>query len=123
MADLKDLDQASTREAAESNLLQLGETWGKRYATAIRSWEELATFFVYPAEIYCLIYTTNAIEGYHRGLRNVVETNCSFITPEAAWKLFYLANQNITQKWTIPIQNWVNILNQLAIRFTNRFAV
>ena len=124
VADLKRVYQASTREEAESQLLQLGETWGKKYAIAVKSWEnnweDLATFFVYPAEIRRLIYTTNAIEGYNRGLRKVVKTKASFPTPEAARKLLYLANQNITKKWTMPIQNWANILNQLVIRFTGR---
>jgi putative transposase len=68
-----------------------------------------------------LIYTTNAIEGYNRGLRKVIKTKSSFPTPEAARKLLYLANQNITKQWTMPIQNWANILNQLAIRFAGRF--
>jgi putative transposase len=127
VADLKQVYQASTREKAESNLLQLGETWGKKYAIAVKSWEnnweDLATFFAYPAEIRRLIYTTNAIEGYNRGLRKVVKTKSSFPTPEAARKLLYLANQNITKKWTMPIQNWANILNQLAICFAGRFTI
>jgi putative transposase len=38
-------------------------------------------------------------------LRKVVKTKASFPTPEAARKLLYLANQNITQKWMMPIQN------------------
>jgi transposase-like protein len=38
-----------------------------------------------------------------------------------ARKLLYLANQNIRRKWTMPIQNWANVLNQLAIRFEERF--
>jgi len=127
VADLKAIYQASTREEAESNLLQLGETWGKKYAIAVKSWEnnweDLATFFHYPAEIRRLIYTTNAIEGYNRGLRKVVKTKASFPTPEAARKLLYLANQNITKKWTMPIQNWANILNQLVIRFAGRLLI
>lgn len=124
VADLKAIYQASTREEAESHLLQLGETWGKKYAIAVKSWEnnweDLATFFHYPAEIRRLIYTTNAIEGYNRGLRKVIKTKSSFPTPEAARKLLYLANQNITRKWTMPVQNWANILNQLVIRFEER---
>jgi transposase-like protein len=32
----------------------------------------------------------------------------------------YLANQNITRRWTRPIRNWPQILNQLVIRFENR---
>jgi putative transposase len=127
VADLKVIYQASTREEAESYLLQLGETWGKKYAIAVKSWEnnweDLAPFFAYPAQIRRLIYTTNAIEGYNRGLRKVIKTKSSFPTPEAARKLLYLATQNITKKWTMPIQNWANILNQLAIRFEGRFPV
>src|SRR5215217_5372241 len=100
VTDLRAIYQASTREEAESNLLQLGETWSKKYTIAVKSWEnnwdDLATFFHYPAEIRRLIYTTNAIEGYNRGLRKVVKTKSSFPTPEAARKLLYLANQNIT---------------------------
>lgn len=127
VADLKQIYQASTREAAESNLLQLGETWGKQYAIAVKSWEnnweDLATCFAYPTQIRRLIYTTNSIEGYNRGLRKVIKTKSSFSTSEAARKLLYLVNQNITKKWTMPMQNWADILNQLAIRFVGRFAL
>ena len=128
VTDLKLIYQASTREEAERHLLQLGETWGKKCAIAVKSWEnngkDLATFFAYPTEIRRLIYTTNAIEGYNRRLRKVVKTKSSFPTPEAARKLlYYIVNQNITKKWTMPLQNWANILNQLAIRFERRFSI
>jgi len=33
---------------------------------------------------------------------------------------FWLAHQNIAQKWDRPIYNWELILNQLAIRFEER---
>lgn len=72
------------------------------------------------AEIRRLIYTTNAIEGYHRRLRKVIKTKGSFPTPEAVRKLLYLANDAITQKWTAPLRNWTRILNQLAIRIEER---
>jgi transposase-like protein len=36
-ADLKSVYQAATREQAEDNLLRLAETWGDKYAMAIRS--------------------------------------------------------------------------------------
>jgi putative transposase len=65
----------------------------------------LATFFQYPAEIRRLIYTTNAIESYNRGLRKVVKSKSSFPAPDAARKLLYLVNENITKKWTMPSQN------------------
>jgi putative transposase len=127
MVDLKEVYQAATRESAEAHLRQLGEKWNDKYAVAIRSWqnnwEDLATFFAYPAEIRRLIYTTNAVEGYHRQLRKVTKSKSVFPTPEAARKLLFLANRDILKKWTMPIQNWPLILNQLVIRFEGRLAI
>ncbi len=127
MADLKEVYQAATRESAEAHLRQLNEKWSDKYAIAIRAWqnnwEDLATFFAYPAEIRRLIYTTNAVEGYHRQLRKVTKSKSIFPTPEAARKLLFLANRDILKKWTMPIQNWPLILNQLVIRFEGRLAI
>jgi transposase-like protein len=124
-ADLKTVYRAATREEAEANLLKMGETWGDRYAIAIRSWEQswenLSTFFDYPQEIRRLIYTTNTVEGYNRQLRKVIKTKASFPTAEAARKLLYLAHRDVTKKWTRPITDWAKILNQLAILFEGRF--
>lgn len=125
--DLKTVYKAATREEAEVNLLRLGEVWGDRYAIAVRSWEnnwdELAAFFAFPSEIRRVIYTTNAIEGYNRQLRKVIKTKGSFPSAEAAAKLLYLAQRNVTKKWTKPIMNWAKILNQLAIRFEGRLPI
>ena len=69
MADLKPVYQAATRDLAETALLNLSENWGSTYAVAARSWKqnwpELSAFFDFPFEIRRLIYTHNAIEGYH----------------------------------------------------------
>jgi putative transposase len=125
VADLKRIYRAGTREEAEVNLLEVGEKWSGKYAMAVRSWEnnweELATFFAFPAEIRRLIYTTNSVEAYNRQLRKVTKNKATFPTPEAARKLFYLATRRITRKWSAPIRDWAKILNQLAIRFEGRF--
>lgn len=127
VADLKAIYQAPTREAAEMQLLKLGETWGTQYAIAVRSWEnnweDLATMFEYPSNIRRLIYTTNTVEGYNRQLRKVTKTKGAFPSAEAARKLLFLINRDITRKWTMPVHNWACILNQLAIRFEDRFAI
>jgi putative transposase len=124
-ADLKKVYKAPNREEAETQLLHLGETWNPKYAMAVRSWEnnweDLTTFFDYPAEIRRLIYTTNTIEGYNRQLRKVTKNKASFPSDEAARKLLFLAHQNIAKKWTRPIVDWPKILNQLAIRFEERW--
>ena len=125
MKDLRQVYQAKTREEGETNLLKLAEEWGDRYPAAIRSWEhnwsELSAFFDYPAQIRRLIYTNNAIEGYHRQLRKVTKNKAVFPTPKSVRKLLYLAHANIQKKWTMPIPNWAKIRNQLAIRFDGRF--
>lgn len=127
MSDLRLVYQAATREAAEAQLRQLNEKWGDKYAIAIRSWqnnwEDLATFFAYPAEIRRLIYTTNSVEGYHRQLRKVTKSKGAFPTPQAARKLLFLAHREILKKWTMPIYNWALILNQLVIRFEDRMPI
>jgi transposase-like protein len=125
VADLKTVYQAATREEAQSNLSRLEQTWSGKYGAAVRSWQnnwdDLATFFEFPKEIRRLIYTTNTVEGYHRQLRKVIKNKGSFPTEQAVRKLLYLATMDITKKWTAPIQNWPLILNQLAIRFEDRF--
>jgi transposase-like protein len=123
--DLKIIYQSPNRETADANLAKLAEQWGRKYASAVRSWEnnweELATFLDFPAEIRRMIYTTNNIEGYNRQLRKVIKNKASFPTVQSVRKILYLANVHITKKWTLPMFHWSVILNQLAIRFEDRF--
>jgi transposase-like protein len=124
VADLRTIYQAPTREAAETQLLEVSERWSTSYPMAVRSWEthweDLATMFEYGAEIRRLIYTTNSIEGYNRQLRKVTKTKGAFPTDEAVRKLLFLVNREITRKWTAPMPNWARIRNQLALRFAGR---
>jgi len=124
--DMKAVYQAPTREAAEANLGRLAEKWQTKYAMAVRSWqnnwEDLATFFRFPAEIRRLIYTTNTVEGYNRQLRKIIKTKGAFPNADAARKLLFLANRDIFKKWTNPVFNWPTILNQLVIRFEDRLS-
>jgi transposase-like protein len=124
VADLKTVYKAATLEQAEANLHRLAENWGHQYAIAVKSWEknweDLSTFFAYPAEIRRIIYTTNTVEAYHRQLRKVTKTKSSFPSAEAARKLLYLVTIDITSKWTAPIRDWAKVLNQLVIRFEDR---
>ena len=127
VGDLKTIYKAATQEEAEANLIKLEEKWGGKYGAAVRSWKnnwsDLATFFEFSQEIRRLIYTTNTVEGYHRQLRKVTKTKGVFPTEQSVRKLLYLATINITKKWTATIQNWALILNQLAIRFEDRWPV
>ncbi len=127
MKDLKKVYQAPTKSQAESELINLEVTWGKKYPVVLRSWndnwEELSAYFKYDTPIRKLIYTTNAVEGFHRQVRKVTKTKGAFSSDMALMKLIYLATENISEKWTQPIQNWALTAQQLCIIFEGRFAI
>ena len=124
MKELKEVYRADTKELAEMALLNLSEKWGKKYPIVIQSWEanweKLTTYFQYSAPIRKLIYTTNAVEGYHRQIRKVTKTKGAFTSDMALLKLVYLATKNIEKKWTSPLRNWSLTVQQLAIKFGDR---
>lgn len=62
-----------------------------------------------------LIYTTNTVEGFHRMLRKYTKTKSTYPTDEAVKKSVYLSIQEITKKWSMPVQNWGIIIGQLMI--------
>jgi transposase-like protein len=77
-------------------------------------------FFKYPAPIPKVVYTTNAIEAVHRQFRKLTKTKGAFPNENSLLKLLYVGIQNMTKKWTMPIQNWNLTLSQLAIYFDGR---
>lgn len=124
MKDLKRVYQSPTKSQAETELLNLEEIWGKKYPVVIRSWnenwEELSTYFQYDEQIRKLIYTTNPVEGFHRQVRKVTKTKGAFPSDMALLKLVYLATENISKKWTQPLQNWGLTIQQFCIKFEGR---
>jgi putative transposase len=125
--DLKLIYSAATREEAELRLEEFAQKWDARYPTISpawrRNWERIVPFLAYPEEIRRVIYTTNAIESVNRGLRKIIKNRGSFPTDESALKLLYLALQNISRKWTMPIRNWKAALNRFAIVFEGRLPI
>lgn len=127
MKDLKKVYQSPTKSQAEIELLNLEEIWGKKYPIVIRSWnenwDELTTYFQYDMNVRKLIYTTNPVEGFHRQVRKVTKTKGAFPTDMALLKLIYLATENISKKWTQPLQNWGLTIQQLCIKFGDRMKI
>ena len=124
--DLKAIYQAPTEELALEKLDDLEENWGKKYPSSVASWRnnwpQLSTFFKYPQEIRRIIYTTNSIENFNRGLRKVTKSKAVFPTDDALFKSIYLAMSDITAKWTGASWNWGQTLNQLMIYFGDRLS-
>lgn len=123
-ADLKAIYAAPTREEAELHLDAFETKWNNSHPTIGRSWrnnwERITPLFSYPPEIRKAIYTTNAIESVNMSLRKVTKNRGSFPNDDSMFKLLYLALQNISKKWTMPIRNWRAALNQFSIMFENR---
>ena len=123
-ADLKPIYKAATEESARAELDQFEAKWGDKYPLTVRSWrsnwEELSAFFKYSPEIRKIIYTTNIIESYHRQLRKATKGKSIFPSDESLLKMLYLATMDVLRKWTTRVQNWGQILPQLAIHFQDR---
>jgi putative transposase len=122
-ADLKPIYRAATAAEAEMNLESFIATWGNKYKAIGKLWKEhwehVIPFFAFPAEVRKVIYTTNAVEALHRGLRKIIKNRGSFPSEEAAFKLLYLALQNISGKWE-TVQHWREALNQFEILWGDR---
>ncbi|EMJ94067.1 hypothetical protein LEP1GSC193_0010 [Leptospira alstonii serovar Pingchang str. 80-412] len=53
------------------------------------------------------------------GLRKIIKNRGSFPNDEAI-RLPYLALNNMSKKWTMPIQDWGKAMNQFSIIFGDR---
>ncbi|WP_027709599.1 transposase, partial [Zooshikella ganghwensis] len=83
-------------------------------------WENLRTLFNYPDDIRRAIYTTNAIESLNSVIRKAIKKRKLFPTDDAARKVIFLAIQDASKKWTMPIRNWKAALNRFMIEFEGR---
>jgi transposase-like protein len=126
-ADLRLIYTSSTEAEAEQQLINFAEKWDKQYLTISKSWlshwQRIIRFFAFPPEIRKAIYTTNAIESVNMTLRKVLKNHRAFPTDDSALKVIYLAIQNISKKWTMPIKDWKPALNRFAIIYDDRFPI
>lgn len=123
--DLKAIYCAANEEAALRELETFEKKWDAHYPTVgqiwRRHWVGIVPFLAYPDFIRKAIYTTNAIEAINRQIRKVIKTKGLFPNDQAALKLIFLALQNASKKWTMPIREWKQALAQFSILFQDRF--
>ena len=123
-ADLKRIYQSVTEEEALLALEQFAERWDDKYPQISKSWrthwDNLNTLFNYPEDIRRAIYTTNAIESLNSVIRKAVKKRKLFPSDDSAKKVVYLAIQQASKKWTMPIRNWKAALNRFIIEFEDR---
>ncbi len=122
--DLKEIYRAATVEKAEKQLRTFAEKWDTKYPMISKSWQNhwnnIIPFFAYPPEIRKAIYTTNAIESLNMSLRKVLKNKAAFPNDQALKKILFLAIRNISKKWSMPIRDWGQAINQFAILHPDR---
>ena len=123
-ADLKTIYQSATVLEAEQMLDAFETKWGAKYPTIVKQWRlkwgDIIAMFEFPAGIRKAIYTTNAIESVNSVIRKFTRNRKQYPNSESAFKLVYMAIQQASRKWTMPIRNWKAALNHLAIVFEGR---
>jgi transposase-like protein len=123
-SDLKRIYQSTTEDQALGELERFGQTWSGSYPQISKSWAthwpNLRTIFEYPPEIRKAIYTTNAVESLNSVIRAATKRRKVFPTDESAKKVIYLAIEQASRKWTMPIQNWKMALSRFVIEFGDR---
>ncbi len=122
--DLKKIYTAPSQDAAQIELENLINNWDKKYPLAVQpwvnNWENIVGFLKYPPELRTIIYTTNAVESLHRQFRKVTKMKTIFPNDNALLKALFLAQKDITKKWTMPISTWKAVISQLFIFFPGR---
>jgi transposase-like protein len=83
-------------------------------------WPDIISMFEPPAPIRKAIYTTNAIESVNSVIRKFTRNRKQYPNRESALKLVYMAINEASKKWTMPIKNWKEALNHFAILFEDR---
>ncbi len=105
-------------------LEQFEQRWDSKYPNISRSWrnnwQNVSTLFNYPEDIRKAIYTTNAIESLNSVIRKAIKKRKLFPHDDSAKKVVYLAIEQASKKWTMPIRNWKSALNRFMIEFEDR---
>ncbi len=122
--DLKKIYHSDTADLAAQALDDFELTWGDKYGAIVKSWRnnwvKIIPFMEFPQEIRKVIYTTNIIESLNRTLRKSVKNRGQFSTEDSLMKVLYLAIKGVSKKWTIPVRDWKQALNQFSIMFADR---
>jgi putative transposase len=126
-ADLKLIYGASTEAEAQVYIDLFDEKWDRLYSSISKLWRtywsRVIPLFAFPKDIRELIYTTNAVESVNMSLRKVTRNHRISPSDETAFKVVYLALQNIAKKWTMPTHNWKPALNCLPLNLPGDFPI
>lgn len=123
---LRPIYAAPSAEAAAQELEAFAAgPLGQRLPMVVKTWRtawpHVVPFFAFPPDVRRVIYTTNALESVHAGIRKIIKTRGHFPNDDAALKLIWLALRNITAGWTLPTLRWKAALHAFALAYGDRF--
>jgi transposase-like protein len=124
--DLKNIYHAPDEEHARNRLETVAETWQAKYPGCMRRWaahwDVVSPMFKFSLTVRKVIYTTNAIESLNSGYRRLNRNRSVFPSADSLLKALYLATAELTRKWTLPLRNWGQVYNELAIMYPDRMS-
>jgi putative transposase len=117
--DLKKIYSAINEQEGIRALQNFSKTWDDKYPAISDMWQRLWTgispFYSFPDGIRKVIYTTNTIESANRQIRKIIKNKGVFPDDKSIHKIVFLSLQNASKKWTMPVKDWNNALNQFAV--------
>lgn len=123
-SDLKKIYLAPSEQAALKYRDEATEKWNKFYPNAMpswhRNWDAIAPIFKFSLEVRKVIYTTNAIESLNSSYRRLNRQRSVFPNSAALLKALYLATEEITGKWKLPVRNWGRVRGELCVMYEGR---
>lgn len=118
-SDLKPIYQAINEEQALAALEDFDVKWSGKFPIIAKSWrnhwDNIRTIFQYSEAIRRAIYTTNAIESLNSVIRKAVNQRKIFAHDNSAYKVVFMAIEQASKKWTMPIRDWNMAMNQFMI--------
>jgi transposase-like protein len=118
-SDLKPIYQAINEDQALAALDAFDAKWSAKFPSIAKSWrnhwDNIRTIFQYSEAIRKAIYTTNAIESLNSVIRKAVNHRKIFAHDNSAFKVVYMAIEQASKKWTMPIRDWHMAMNQFMI--------
>ena len=81
---------------------------------------ELSNIIVINCFFKSLLVKTNAIESLNSVVLKATRNRKVFPDDDLAKKVVYLAIQDASKRWTMPIRNWKPALNRFSIEFGER---
>jgi len=122
--DLRTIYTAVDEKAALSRLDAVTKKWSEKYPMSMNRWKDnwdvISPIFKFSKDVRTTFYTTNAIESLNSSYRRLNRQRSVFPDPQALLKALYLATQEVTKKWTMPVKNWGKVRGELAIMYPDR---